>query len=210
MRRSVTIFQYLNRLIQRKIFVFAQFAGFICFPALVVAAPNLDFDHLQTGFELSIAHKRVECSQCHVNAVFEGTPRRCTFCHSSAGFIRGSSKPVRHLPTNEDCDACHTGRSWASARFDHNGVFDNCNRCHNGSSGTPKDSRHILSNSRCEDCHRTSSWIPVLRVDHGSVIGTCFSCHNGIIAQGVDNTTFPHGSLTQCDDCHNTNTFNLF
>ena len=188
---------------QKKICVIAQFGLLMCFHALLAAAPNFDFDHLQTGYELSAAHRRVECSQCHVNAVFRGTPRRCAFCHSGAGFIRGTSKPIKHVPTNEDCDNCHRGSTWTSARFDHSIVVDNCNRCHNGSSATPKDNQHIRSTSGCEDCHRSSAWIPVLRVEHNSVIGTCFSCHNGTISTAKNATHIRTTNV--CEDCHRTN-----
>src|ERR1700680_4457982 len=46
------------------------------------AAPiTLSFDHLSTGFELDGVHRDLPCEQCHLNAVFKGTPRACGSCH---------------------------------------------------------------------------------------------------------------------------------
>ena len=42
------------------------------------------FDHAATSFPLSGAHVTAECSSCHVNGVFTGTPTDCWSCHQTA------------------------------------------------------------------------------------------------------------------------------
>ena len=70
----------------------------VAFTHGAAAAPN-DFDHAATGFLLEDGHAGVSCESCHVNGVFEGTPRRCAACHECGGLINATPKPIDHINT---------------------------------------------------------------------------------------------------------------
>src|ERR1700736_4087555 len=72
------------------------------------AAPiTLSFDHLSTGFELDGVHRDLPCEQCHLNAVFKGTPRSCGTCHITGSQFNATPKIPTHIPTTNTCAACH-------------------------------------------------------------------------------------------------------
>src|SRR3981189_1032150 len=61
------------------------------------AAPiTLSFDHLSTGFELDGVHRDLPCEQCHLNAVFKGTPRNCGGCHITGPTFNATPNPHTH------------------------------------------------------------------------------------------------------------------
>jgi len=126
-------------------------------------------DHLLSGFPLMGAHVRVPCEQCHSAGVFEGTPTRCTWCHTQGGPIAASFKRMNHIPTTMQCDVCHTDRSWHIGRFDHFLVSQPCFSCHNNATARGKPASHIPAGTTCSDCHSTQRWSPAqfgsLRVD---------------------------------------------
>jgi hypothetical protein len=88
-----------------------------------------DFDHASV-FPLEGRHGEIECSACHVDEVFKGTPQACVDCHAEpeihAGFF------------GLDCQYCHTTVSWSPARLrNHNFPLDHgeqgesaCQTCH--------------------------------------------------------------------------------
>jgi hypothetical protein len=155
------------------------------------------FDHFTTGFPLIGRHEFIDCADCHVAGQFKGTPMECGLCHNG---IRAPGKHVKHLPSSNFCDDCHTDRTWLGARFDHVDVHETCQTCHNNSIAVGKSPTHILSTSICEDCHNTITFDRVGKVDHASVIGSCSSCHNGVIATGKP---ADHPQTTEeCNVCH--------
>lgn len=169
-----------------------------------------DFDHNRTAFPLTGAHQTVQCTDCHVNNKYAGTPTDCYACHQPE-FQRVVDP--NHVANNfsHDCTICHSTSTWAPATFDHNntafplaGAHANvlCINCHtNGYANTPStcyachdndfkgvaDPNHMANNfdHDCSICHSTSAWAPAT-----------FN-HN--------NTTFPltgaHAS-TACANCH--------
>src|SRR3974390_1049875 len=58
-------------------------------------ADSTKFDHLTTGFPLDGRHLNLRCEQCHLNGVFEGTPRTCGMCH-----IQGNPRSAVFMPDN--------------------------------------------------------------------------------------------------------------
>ena len=119
-------------------------------------------DHLLSGFPLMGAHVRVPCEQCHSAGVFEGTPTRCTWCHTQGGPVAASVKRTNHIPTTMECDVCHTDRSWHIGRLDHFLVSQPCVSCHNNATTRGKPADHIPAPSTCSDCHSTEHWSPTL------------------------------------------------
>ena len=173
-------------------------------------AAGADFDHLRTGFALNDAHAQARCENCHQNGIFQGTPRDCASCHRSGmRLARGNAvMPVRHVPTQQACDACHNTRSFSGARFNHGAVAPgSCQSCHNGAISPGKPAAHLPSTASCESCHRsTSTWLAVSG-GHSAAnavgTGTCDSCHNGVGARGKHAAHIPvAGGLAKCDSCH--------
>src|SRR5574343_957105 len=166
-----------------------------------------DFDHAKTGFALSGVHARERCESCHVNGVFKGTPRDCETCHLGGNRLARNNvvKPVKHIPTTQTCDTCHTTSGFAGARFSHVGVqTGTCTTCHNGNLATGKPAGHLVTSASCDSCHRTTAWHPASGMDHSTVApGTCATCHNGGRATGRPSAHVPVGS-TACDSCHAT------
>jgi hypothetical protein len=119
-------------------------------------------DHLLSGFPLMGAHVRVPCEQCHSEGVFEGTPTRCTWCHTQGGPVAASVKRTNHIPTTMECDVCHTDRSWHIGRLDHFLVSQPCVTCHNNATARGKPADHIPAPTTCGDCHSTERWTPTL------------------------------------------------
>ncbi len=161
------------------------------------------FDHNQSEFKLDGLHTNVECTKCHLNSDFKGTPKDCHSCHE---------KDDRHLgQLGTDCAVCHVTSDWKNIIFDHNtaafkltGLHTqvNCTSCHmNGVfKGTPMDcySCHAAVDAHngqfgreCTQCHTTSGWRNVF-FDHGGtgfpLTGlhanvACTNCHvNGVFA----------------------------
>jgi hypothetical protein len=164
-----------------------------------------EFNHYKTGFPLDFKHNTVRCEDCHVEAIFAGTPRRCDQCHSDTGLIRASAASNQHIRTTGDCDYCHQPNSWLSiTRVDHFAVAGPCQSCHNGVTASGKNPGHVISSNVCDDCHRTFTWAGAV-FDHTNISNNCVSCHNGVVAIGKNPT---HILTTNfCEDCHNTFNF---
>jgi hypothetical protein len=159
------------------------------------------FDHLQSGFPLIGAHRRIPCESCHAGGAFEGTPTDCRTCHGNTGSLALTGKPANHIQTSSPCEDCHSTIAWSPARFDHTGVTAACSTCHNGTTATGKSPTHLPTANTCDDCHTTAAWTPA-RFDHSGVTAVCATCHNGSTATCKSPTHLP--TTNTCDDCHTT------
>jgi hypothetical protein len=159
------------------------------------------FDHFDTTFPLTGMHMDVNCSACHINGVFKGTPQQCANCHNG---ILAIGKPANHVRSDDDCDNCHTTFDMADARFQHDNVTAPCLNCHNGSTAEGKTVDHTVTTQPCDVCHSTTSWSNV-RFNHSMITAACSSCHNGISATGKNATHIV--TTSECDVCHTTNTW---
>jgi hypothetical protein len=176
------------------------------------AAPiTLSFDHLSTGFELDGVHRDLPCEQCHLNAVFKGTPRNCGICHITGSVYNATPKTQTHVQSSNNCEACHNTISFRpDVHFDHREVMGSCVSCHNGTIAQGKDPKiHPQTSDACDACHTVMSWNPPKAVDHTqiplAVQGFCIICHNGTSATGKNK-----GHLVtslECGDCHLTTTW---
>jgi len=158
--------------------------------------PGAAFDHSRTAFPLTGRHTSAQCTQCHVNGVYDGTPTTCISCHAADDEHNGS------FGTN--CGSCHTTSGWGGATFDHsrtsfpltgrhttaactqchvNGVYDgtptNCSSCHGAPSSHPS-----FYGTTCTMCHTSSAWRPVaynqghfFPLNHGDSGSRCTTCH---------------------------------
>jgi len=179
------------------------------------------FDHNRTGFSLSGAHSSLDCTQCHADDRFTGTPADCYSCHQQ--HFETATRP-NHASAgfSTQCQECHTSQAWSPASFDHSafplsgghgGVT--CQECHISSnyetvssdciSCHPADYQdapaHLESNFplTCEECHDINSWqganfnhdLFALSGGHSGL--TCQQCH----------TTGVYGTLpSDCNSCH--------
>ncbi|HQR23822.1 MAG TPA: hypothetical protein PK163_03495, partial [Steroidobacteraceae bacterium] len=169
--------------------------------ALAQPAPA-PFDHITTGYELTGAHRVQACETCHVDGVFQGTPRECAACHSVGSRIGATPKTQDHIRSTERCAACHTTSAWTPAtRFTHDETIGSCTSCHNGALVAGKPAGHVATTLECGACHGTSAWLPT-HFDHSSVTEPCANCHNGGRATGKGATHIQ--SSNACDACHTT------
>jgi hypothetical protein len=155
------------------------------------------FDHSLTAFPLTGQHTAVECTACHIDQVFRGTPTTCVACHAQDDAHDGQF--------GQDCAACHVTTDWRDATFDHSQtafpltgqhVAVQCSQCHVNQvfRGTPTDcvACHIdpafhagAFGVTCADCHTTAAWQPArfdrphtFPFDHGeSGVNSCRTCH---------------------------------
>lgn len=186
--------------------------------------PKAGFDH-SAFFMLEGRHAKLQCTACHKNGRFAGTPKTCVGCHG-----------VHHGGLT-DCAKCHTPKnfSWApKAGFDHSVFFKlqgrhllvQCAQCHpNGRfAGTPRKcvgchgNHHGISTlTDCVKCHSPLvSWTPVNGVNHDAFPLTgkhktvaCSKCHADGIFAGKSHACVSchgvhHGGLTDCASCHTT------
>jgi hypothetical protein len=161
------------------------------------------FDHSKSAFPLVGKHQQVECTQCHVNSVFKGTPTNCFACHQKDDPHQGQF--------GQDCGGCHTPVDWKQVTFDHSkAAFPltgahlqvDCVKCHvnNVFKGTPTqctachaepDLHKGLLGTDCAACHTTDAWSPAklnqphpFPFDHGSTgPSPCRTCHPTTLGQ---------------------------
>jgi|GEM_PF-1339738 len=174
---------------------------------------TVPFDHFTTGFELDGVHRDLPCESCHLNAVFKATPRTCGACHMSGSQFNATPKTTTHIPSTNNCVACHNTTSFRpQMHFDHAEVLGSCVSCHNGSNpqALGKDPKiHPKTSDLCEACHTVLSWNPPKVVDHTqmplAVEGFCIICHNGVDASGKSKNHI--ATNLECGDCHLTITW---
>lgn len=178
-----------------------------------------------------------DCIACHagypptvtsfVGGTFDHTGpemsgKQCMDCHDG---VIATGKTATHIPTNQDCGACHSITTFANATsFDHTGVTSGCQAsgCH--TSGNPSvtdvtddpNRTHIpIVNSGtevdCYNCHKSpGGTFANASMDHTVVaFEGCESCHDGNhdganaahIATAKSSTHFVT-SITPCASCH--------
>ena len=139
------------------------------------------FDHSRTRFPLTGFHANVNCSSCHINGRFAGTPTDCASCHiNNYNNTKNPDHRAAGFPTN--CAVCHTTSQWLGAKFDHSRT------------AFPLTGFHVSVS--CQQCHINGKF---------AGLGTaCANCH----LANYNNTTNPShkaaGFPTTCATCHNT------
>lgn len=179
-----------------------------------------NFDHKKTGYELTGAHLKIDCRDCHkqefiqnieirqITDTYLGLSLNCIDCHED----------YHQNTLDKNCASCHSTASFSPAQFfDHDETefklvgkhsTVDCIECHKEETknGKPFQIFSNVSFSDCKSCHSD--------VHLNQLKGTCKSCHNEF---GFDNhtslnrynhnlTNFPlTGSHLKinCKDCHN-------
>jgi hypothetical protein len=175
------------------------------------------FDHAKfTGFALTGAHARLDCSQCHANNNFTTAATTCVGCHLAD--FNGTNNPNHQAAGfSQDCSGCHNTTSWLNATFDHNktafpltgahltlqcaqchvgGNFASapvqCVGCHLANFQSANNPNHVTGGfpQTCEQCHNTTSWANA-SFDHNKTAFPLTGAH----------------ATVQCSQCHTSNNF---
>ena len=138
------------------------------------------FDHDEV-FRLQGQHATLDCASCHINDVYQGTPRDCVGCHlDDYQQTEDPDHAAANFPTT--CDSCHraSDANWFQGRFDHQFPI---------TSG-----RH--SGIACATCHSDGTNYAVF---------TCFNCHEHRRSEADDEhedvSGYQYESLA-CVSCH--------
>ena len=142
------------------------------------------FDHSKTAFPLTGAHTTVQCTSCHINGVYAGTPTDCYSCHSKE---YNSTTDPAHAAAGfpHDCSQCHSTSTWSGAVFNHTWF-----PIYSGS--------HAGKWTVCGDCHTNSNDYAVF---------SCVNCHAHDQAstdqahRGIANYVY---NSANCYSCHPT------
>jgi nitrate/TMAO reductase-like tetraheme cytochrome c subunit len=147
------------------------------------------FDHSLTGYELTGAHKRTDCRECHRpdliddhelrsrETTYLGLPKECAACHED--YHKGT------LSTAE-CAKCHTTVAFTPAdKFDHS------------STDFPLKGQH--QETDCAACHEetTRNGEP-FQVFTGLEFHNCNNCHEDVHERNLGNN---------CNECHSEQSF---
>jgi hypothetical protein len=109
-----------------------------------VAWEEATFDHDATAFPLTGAHTDTDCTECHRDGAYQGTPQECVACHEDPAYHAGLF--------GTDCASCHTTGDWAPASYDRPHQFPT----NHGESGpSPCQTCHPdnLDSYTCYGCH---------------------------------------------------------
>jgi len=141
------------------------------------------FDHLAvTGYALTGMHATLECTACHVNNKFAGTPSACYSCHQQ-DFNSTSNPPHAQANFPRDCGVCHSTTNWLNAKFDH-GTF----------AGYPLTGMHATLT--CAQCHVNNQYV--------NTPTDCYSCHKADYTSATNPNHVASGFPTSCATCHTT------
>jgi len=165
--------------------------------------------HDRTNFPLVGRHRSLNCRECHVNLVFEGTPADCEACH-----WQRRQDDRYGLRLGPRCAECHTPHSWkridpakwsheTAAGFRLEGVHRtlDCEACHGSGGFEPRP-------TDCYACHE-ADYRGAEEPDHAAVGFSidCAGCHG---QRSWESASFAHASFplqgrhasAACTDCH--------
>ncbi len=185
-----------------------------------------NFDHKQTGYQLTGKHVVLECRKCHIeknirnkerllsskknlNRSFLGLNVDCLNCHED-----------RHAgQLDKNCDKCHSTKEWKPpSEFDHAKTAYSlsgkhreldCSKCHRPISDNQSAELTILkfkniAHNRCSDCHQDNH--------KGKFKERCETCHNSSGWHKVNRAGFDHNKTKfgllgkhqnlPCEKCH--------
>lgn len=156
-----------------------------CHDTLVPAfqdARGVQRGHDLTPQPLGGAHDRLPCKSCHtVGRKLQGMGGACVSCHQR--------DDIHHNALGPACERCHTQRSFAGARFQHDSV--GC---------TLRGAHRVLP---CIDCHKGGNY--------DGLSPLCVSCHrdDAVRAAGAGIAPELHLYQTACTTCHNSSSFRM-
>ena len=167
-------------------------------------------------FPLRHGHASVQCQQCHINDVYQDTPRECgVSCHQDS---------LHKGTLGQECSRCHEPGQWPAVRFDHkadtrwplegkHAQVKACEACHPNRQyqGTPTtcsaagchkadDVHKGQLGTQCERCHATDGKLlfrhnrdAKFAIDGKHAPLACAACHKTIAFKPV---------RSDCAGCH--------
>ncbi|MCC6817225.1 MAG: hypothetical protein IT267_12490, partial [Saprospiraceae bacterium] len=166
---------------------------------------SMKFDHNNTTYPLTGAHRVAACIECHSKG-FKGTPTDCNSCHQS-DYEASLNPSHKKLNLSTDCISCHTtDPGWSPAKFEihdnyypltgaHNPVRNNCALCHQGN--------YNQSGQDCYSCHQ-AQYDGSLNPEHKklNLPTDCNQCHT--TNPGWEPATFSiHDQFYELRGAHN-------
>jgi hypothetical protein len=166
------------------------------------------FDHDKSRFPLLDKHIKVDCKECHKDALYRETPKDCYSCHKK------DDKHERNL--GEKCESCHNAKDWKSTK----GLFDH------QKTEFPLRNAHAAAKVKCADCHRDLKSMRKTAKEcyachkkddkHEGTLGkSCQTCHGDrdwkVAAFDHNRTRFAllgRHLTTKCTDCHKSAKYN--
>jgi hypothetical protein len=159
-----------------------------------------------------------DCASCHNTDSFSPAfgidhtdpavlALRCDSCHNGidASGLPTSTALYAHMPfTTEDCGDCHTPGTFTTGTYNHAGVINGCNTCHDNRISVGKLFNHIPTNpdtQDCADCHNTTDFTAATFDHTGINTGNCALCHDNNISTGKPANHLP--TTQNCFECHN-------
>jgi hypothetical protein len=131
-------------------------------------------------FPLTAGHDIQDCSRCHTNGDFTGTPTECYACHQD-DYLSTTNPAHQAAGFSTDCILCHTTRpGWKPAIFDH--------------SSFPLTEGH--ADVDCAQCHDPN--------DYSNISTECYSCHQDDYTGTTNPNHVSAGISTNCLECHTT------
>lgn len=185
------------------------------------------FNHSKTDFVLVGAHTTTECSSCHKNGKFRGTPVDCYSCHQ-VQYVKTVNPNHTSAQFNHDCSTCHTSVSWIPSTFDHtktnfqllgahktaecsschsNGQFKGlpmeCYPCHQTQFTKTTTPNHVTGqfSQQCLDCHTLTAWKPST-FDHNKTNFKLTGAHLTVECSRCHAGGKYTGTSTDCYACH--------
>ena len=129
------------------------------------------FDHDQTEFALTGAHRAVACIDCHkppnletklLNVEFKKAPKKCEECHEDA---HGGQFAKLYTDKITQCGDCHNASKWKPSLFDHD-----------KQSSYPLEGEH--RNVACAGCHKLFKEVDGKQVlFYAPTLKQCSDCH---------------------------------
>jgi len=191
--------------------------------------PATGVDHDKTRFPLTGAHQRAQCTLCHKNGRYTGTPMDCYTCHQAD---YGRTANPNHVAGNfpKECRNCHQTAAWRPAtgvdhsrtRFPLTGAHQRveCARCHVGGkyAGTPLDCfachrsayaattnpNHVAAGfpTQCQGCHTSAAWRPATGIDHSKTRFPLTGLHVQVECSRCHVGGKYTGTPSDCYSCH--------
>ncbi len=134
---------------------------------------DVSFDHSKTAFNLTAAHKKVDCRICHLTIdssgaiqmdakgnilqKFSDLSKDCSGCHADKHFKQFEKNGITV------CTECHDCENWKATKFNHNNTAFRlngkhikvpCSKCHKPQQeGSDFYVKYKLKDYKCESCH---------------------------------------------------------
>jgi hypothetical protein len=139
---------------------------------------DAQFSHATTGFDLTGAHRKLDCRSCHEKLKFTGINADCQPCHTD--IHKGELGP--------NCLRCHSTQNWK--------ITDIIQR--HQQTRFPLLGQHITA--PCEACHTQNA-----NQQYTGLPTTCIGCHRYDYLNSQNPNHTLAGFSTECTICHPVN-----